>query len=65
MMRTFTKILWLAFAMILFVLAFEGNIGKGLACIIAPGALEANPGGNTTQANYSSTNQSQGATSVT
>jgi hypothetical protein len=63
----FLKILWLALAVILFILAFEGNVGKGLACIIAPGALTANDnsaGQNNQNANQS-VNQSQGASSVT
>lgn len=36
----FFKALALVFAIVLVVLSWEGNIGKALACLVAPGALE-------------------------
>lgn len=36
------KMLFLALAVTIVWLAWEGNVGRGLACIVTPGSLVAN-----------------------
>lgn len=35
-------------ALIIYILAFEGNIGKGLACVVTPGILVVDEDASTT-----------------
>lgn len=41
------RLVGLAFVIVVWILAFEGNLGKGLACIVAPADLTVIGGGNT------------------
>lgn len=64
MKRMTGRVFLLILAVVLFILGFEGNGGKGLACFISPASLEVNIGGSNTQSG-TSTNQASGATSST
>lgn len=43
------RLLWLVFAIVLYFLAFQGNIGKGIACFVSPGTLEVINNGDQSQ----------------
>lgn len=45
--------LWAWFAVVLAIAAWEGNIGKFLACIVSPATLEVVPAGNQGNVEYS------------